>query len=389
MVVHLLVGALVEGDGIGNSVLAQYQMLGDLGYNCDIFVLYADDKLKSITRPITSLKADKDDLIIDHVGGYSFYARCVYKQPCRKVLCYHNITPPELVEGSMKNLCRKGLDQISKISGMYDFICGDSAFNLECLRELGEQRRGDVLPIPVDFPYKATEKTLAGGKLRFLFVGRYVENKRIEDLIRVFDYYHGNINSDSELSVIGNPSVSPSYTSQLQDMVKASSCAEAISLVGRVSDGELREYYKNSDVYLCMSEHEGFCIPLIEAMYNNLVVFAYDSAAVSDTMGEAGILLDTKDSEQVSKRINDVMSNKHLVMDILNKESLRSQFFSRENIRNMLANYMSKWASDEYERPANLSYERPRMNFRLFIMKISPTWIIPFLRRIKHAIASR
>ncbi len=389
MVIHLLVGALVEGDGIGNSVLAQYQMLGDLGYNCDIFVLYADDKLKSITRPITSLKADKDDLIIDHVGGYSFYARCVYKQPCRKVLCYHNITPPELVEGSMKNLCRKGLDQISKISGMYDFICGDSAFNLECLRELGEQRRGDVLPIPVKFPYKMIEKKYIPGKtLEFIFVGRMVQNKRIEDIVDVFVSYHNNFNKNSRLTLVGNTEVDRNYTELINQRIQNSNCSDSISLTGKVSDNELQQIFKRADMYLCMSEHEGFCIPLIEAMYNGLIVFAYDSATISDTLGGSGILLKTKEPDEVSEIINTTLQDENHVNDIIGKEIVRAQSFSIDNVEKELADLIAKWSSAEYKKRNDLLTSRPGLNLRLVIMMFMPG-LMPFLRKVKHAIVNK
>lgn len=386
MVIHLLVGALVEGDGIGNAVIAQYQMLTDLGYSCDIYVMYSDEKLKNLTKPITQLKADKDDLIIDHIGGYSFYAYCVDKQPCRKVLCYHNITPPELVEGSMKNLCQKGLDQISRISGMYDFICGDSAFNLLSLRKLGEKRDGLVIPIPVEFPYNAVKKD-NDSKQRFLFVGRYVENKKIEDLIIVFDYYHCNVNNNSELSIIGNPNVSPEYTSDLESLIKSSSSADSISLVGRVSDAMLWEYYASSDVYLCMSEHEGFCIPIVEAMHNRLIVFAFDSSAIGDTMGDAGVLLSSKDPKYVATLIDKVLKNAKLIEEIKEKEYSRSLFFSKDNVKMILSKAIKKWSSNNSVNPKK-DYIKPRISFRLIISVITPQFFHPLLRRIKRTLFS-
>ena len=386
MIIHLLVGAFVKGDGISNAVFSQFRILNELGYKCDIYALYSEGDFRDISNPIVSLKAAKDDLIIDHIGGYSFYAYLVDKQPCKKVLYYHNITPPEFVHSSMEKLCRKGLKQLSQISGMYDFICGVSAFNLECLKKLGEQREGVVLPIPVIFPLKTPERTFDGGKLRFLFVGRYVENKRIEDLIRVFDYYHSNVNSNSELSVVGNPSVSPSYTSLLQDLVESSSSAGSISLVESVSDAELRDYYNDSDVYLCMSEHEGFCIPIVEAMYNKLIVFAFDSSAVGDTMGGAGVLLQTKDPKQVAATIGSVLNDTKLVNDIREKEFRRASCFSKDNVKKVLSEMIVEWSSDNNEIDLKRNYKKPGISFRLLMVMITPQFLHPLLRRIKRTL---
>lgn len=388
MVIHLLVGDLFEGDGIGNAVISQYKMLINLGYKCDIYVINFDEKYKKLTKPIFRLKADKDDLIIDHIGGYSFYAYFVSKQPCRKVLCYHNITPPELVEGSMKKLCQKGLDQISEISGMYDFICGVSDFNLLSLKKLGERREGWVIPIPVNFPYSPEKKTNKKSEIKFLFVGRYIENKKIEDIIRIFDYYHKIFNCNSTLTIIGNPNVSPEYTKLLEKEKKLSSCPNSINLVGRVSNDCLNKHYQDSDVYLCMSEHEGFCIPIIEAMYNKLIVFAFDSSAISDTMGGAGVLLQTRNPEQVATKIDGILKNSEFADEIREKEYCRSLFFSEDNVTKILSNAIERWCSQTIDVDLKKHYIKPRISFRLIIAMITPQFLHPLLRRIKRALFS-
>jgi glycosyltransferase involved in cell wall biosynthesis len=272
---------------------------------------------------------------------------------------------------------------------MYDFICGDSAFNLECLRELGEQRRGDVLPIPVKFPYKMIEKKYIPGKtLEFIFVGRMVQNKRIEDIVDVFVSYHNNFNKNSRLTLVGNTEVDRNYTELINQRIQNSNCSDSISLTGKVSDNELQQIFKRADMYLCMSEHEGFCIPLIEAMYNGLIVFAYDSATISDTLGGSGILLKTKEPDEVSEIINTTLQDENHVNDIIGKEIVRAQSFSIDNVEKELADLIAKWSSAEYKKRNDLLTSRPGLNLRLVIMMFMPG-LMPFLRKVKHAIVNK
>lgn len=390
MVIHLLVGALEVGDGIGNSVLSQYNILRELGYECRIYASFCNENYKDIVLPITALKANADDLIIDHIGGYSSFYYCVSKQPCRKILLYHNITPPEYVTGSMKKLCEKGIRQVSQYAGMYDFLAADSQYNLRCLKELGIEREGDILPIPVEFEYASGRKKDHGeSRIRFLFVGRCVENKKIEDVIKCFAFYHNSFNAESELLIIGDTAVSPHYTSFIKEVINASSCSDCIILAGRVSDKKLQDSYMESDVFICMSEHEGFCIPVIEAMYNNLVVFAYDSTALGETMGGAGVLLKSKDPYHVAKIINEVLGNEKIVAELLEREAERVKYFSKENVMTLMAGCIGKWKSSDYIRPQNSNFVTPKRSLKALLVSLLPSRFLNCLRIIKRKINNR
>lgn len=355
MRIHFLVYHLAFADGIGRDVIFQKKTLEREGYICDIYSAGYDNDTENYRFDIAKLKCAQDDLIIDHVSGLIAYDDIVAAQSCRKVFLYHNITPPKYVSGGVRAFCEAGLKQIPELCKIYDFIVGDSQYNLDCLVELGINREGDVLPIPVEFPYERVEKKNGTNKpVDFLFVGRIVQNKKIEDIINTFAYYHKNYNNNSRLTLVGKMDVASDYVTTIKKTITESGCSSAIKLTGRVSDEQLQKIYRNSDVFLCMSEHEGFCIPLLEAMYNGLIVFAYNSTAVGETMGKAGVLLRDKNPKNVSVLINDVLNDKDRVQRIIEAENSRVKDFSYDTVIRRLNELVEKWTSPDYDRPEEI-----------------------------------
>ncbi len=344
---------LVEGDAVSNAVFEQKRMLERMGYFCEIFTWVCDPRVENRRQDVRILRCGSEDLIIDHISGYTPYVQIVVKQPCRKVFFYHNVTPVKYFPESSAHraFCEKGLEQIPDIIALYDFIAGVSAFNLRCLKEMGNCRVGDVLPLPVEFPYEKPGKREGARKsVDFLFVGRVVPNKRFEDIIDTFAVYHKKYNPDSRLTLVGNKDLMKEYTSLLESRIRENGLSGSIRLTGKVSDEELQKIYKSSDVFLCMSEHEGFCVPLVEAMYNGLAVFAYDACAVPETVAGAGIIFKDKSPENVAKLIFDTLQDesKREMLEELGKK--RAEDFAKDKIQAGLYNLMGKWLSPDYKR---------------------------------------
>lgn len=353
MKISLVLDCLDYGDGVSNDVLSQQKMFREMGYNCEIYTAIYEDQMKSKRKDIDLLLCGKDDLLIHHYCGYSKILPLVQKQICKKVMVYHNITPPEYVEGVVKQDCEAGLAQVAKLRSVYDAVAADSQFNLDCLIQLGmlEKGEGDVLPIPVEF----TGTNLAKKSIRkvngtrFLFVGRYVPNKKLEDILDVFSYYHDYIDRSATLQLVGNPNVMKSYTDMLHDKVAKLSCKDSIELAGKISDEELQRCYRDADVFLCMSEHEGFCIPLLEAMWHGVPVFAYDAGAVKETMGNAGIVFTDKTPASVSQLIRSVLSDPELTSEIYRRQIERVGAFSENKVSSRLKELLGKWTGSETE----------------------------------------
>jgi glycosyltransferase involved in cell wall biosynthesis len=140
-------------------------------------------------------------------------------------------------------------------------------------------------------------------------VGRIAPNKRIEDIIRAFYFYHHKLNRRSRLWLVGSDVDTEIYSFELRRLVSELSLRDAVTFVGPVADSELKAFFEGSHLYLCMSEHEGFCVPLIEAMYFGVPVIAYQAGAIAETVQSGGILIESKDPARVAELMHHVLTH--------------------------------------------------------------------------------
>ena len=202
-------------------------------------------------------------------------------------LIYHNITPPEYFVGVHRTLARqsfRGRRELRAYADRCDLALGDSEFNRQDLEALGFPRTA-VLPVVPDFSHLDREPNWLVARefdddwTNIVFVGRVIANKKIEDLIRFFHAYHTIFNPRSRLLIVGAQSGFERYLASLHQLV-ATLGASHVHFVGHVSDEELVAFYEIADLFLCASEHEGFCVPLVEAFYKQVPVLAYAATAV-------------------------------------------------------------------------------------------------------------
>ena len=147
------------------------------------------------------------------------------------------------------------------------------------------------------------------GRLNLLFVGRGVPHKKQDEAIETLRYYKDHINKEVRLILVGN--MKPSYGRKLHRLVERYGLQDDVVFTGSVSNEELCTWYQTADLLLCLSEHEGFCVPLVEAMIFDKPVFAYACAAVPETVGKAGVLLQDKRPDRVAAVIHETMTNEH------------------------------------------------------------------------------
>ncbi len=201
---------------------------------------------------------------------------------------------------------------------------GDSEFNRQDLELLGFKQTA-VLPVVPDLAHLDNPADwLVAGQFdddwtNILFVGRVIANKKIEDVIRCFHAYHTRFNPRSRLIIAGVFSVFERYFAALTHMVSDLGL-QHVHFAGHVSDAELIAYYELADLFLCCSEHEGFCVPLIEAFYKQIPVLAYAATAVPATMDGAGVLFDTKDPAYVAALMDGILSNPDLQDAIVDEQ---------------------------------------------------------------------
>ena len=319
--IHQVLATLGYGDAIGHEVLGIQRVLRAEGYESEIFVETADYRLEPITRDYRELVdvSHPDNLVLHHFSLGSKASRTAFALPDRMALIYHNITPPEYFVGVHRMLarqCFRGRRELRAYASRCDLALGDSEFNRQDLEKLGFPRTA-VLPVIPDFSNldRQPNRMMAGqfddDWTNVVFVGRVIANKRIEDLIRFFHAYRTIFNPRSRLLVVGAYSGYERYLSSLHQLTAALG-ADHVHFVGHVSDEELVAYYDVADLFLCASEHEGFCVPLVEAFYKQVPVLAYAATAVPDTMDGAGVLYDDKDPRSVAALMDAIVSNQTL-----------------------------------------------------------------------------
>jgi glycosyltransferase involved in cell wall biosynthesis len=316
--IHQVLATLGYGDAIGHEVLGIQRVLRAAGYESEIFVEAADHRLEAMTRDYRELIdfSDRDNLLLHHFSLASKASRTAFALPDRMALIYHNITPPDFFVGlhrSLSSECFRGRRELAAYAERCDLALGDSEFNRQDLEALGFKKTA-VLPVVPDFSHLDGEGNHTVADLfddtwtNILFVGRMVPNKKIEDVIRFFHAYHTFHNPRSRLLLLGAQGGFERYMAALHQLTATLGNAH-VHFVGQVSNEELVAFYEVADLFLCASEHEGFCVPLVEAFYKQIPVLAFAATAVPATMDGAGILYDDKDPLHVAALIDVVMSN--------------------------------------------------------------------------------
>jgi glycosyltransferase involved in cell wall biosynthesis len=345
--IHQVLATLGYGDAIGHEVLGIQRVLRQAGYQSEIFVETADYRLEPLTRDYRELidHSDAANLLLHHFSLGSKASRTAYALPDRMALIYHNITPPEYFVGVHRTLarqCFRGRRELQAYRDRCDLALGDSEFNRQDLESLGFPRTA-VLPVVPDFSHLDREADWLLAQdfddewTNVVFVGRVIANKKIEDLIRFFHTYHTFYNPRSRLLIVGAQSGFERYLASLHQLVAALG-AKHVHFIGHVSDAELVAFYECADLFLCASEHEGFCVPLVESFYKQVPVLAYAATAVPATMDGAGVLFDDKDPVHVATLMDTILSDAALQDRIVEGqlaavERLRTQDFAGTLLR--------------------------------------------------------
>lgn len=338
MRVHQIVPRLDAGDAVSNQALCIHKLLTEWGFESRIFANGMDEFGKtyaSYDHHYREFMGNKDDLVIFHLAIYCGSYQMFLESRNRKVVIYHNITPPQFYERfypEAAHLCRLGQGLLPQLTAC-DLALGDSDFNRREMVAAGfaEEKTG-VLPInpPLERLDGVEEdeaflRQLDDGKVNLLFVGRVVPNKRVEDIIKLFYCYHRGINARSRLIVAG--SLLNTYYSALLSMAQRMGIQDRVHFLGKISDSRLKSCYLGSHYYVSMSEHEGFCVPLLEAFHFDLPVLAYAAGAVPETMGDAGVIFYEKDYALLAELLDRMERDRFMRERLLESQRLRLEDF--------------------------------------------------------------
>jgi glycosyltransferase involved in cell wall biosynthesis len=349
--IHQVLATLGYGDAIGHEVLGIQRVLRAAGHESEIFVETADPRLEPLTRDYRELvdHSHPDNLLLHHFSLGSKASRTAFALPDRMALIYHNITPPEYFVGVHRTLarqCFRGRRELRAYADRCDLAMGDSEFNRQDLEMLGFPRTA-VLPVVPDFSHLDRQPNwLLAGQFdddwtNILFVGRVIANKKIEDVIRFFDAYHTMFNPRSRLLIVGAQSGFERYLASLHQLVAELELPH-VHFVGHVSDEELVAFYEAADLFLCASEHEGFCVPLVEAFYMQVPVLAFAATAVPATMDGAGVLFEEKDPMHVAALMDAIVSNVELQDAIVDGQMAAADRLRSKDFAGTLRGFVSQ-----------------------------------------------
>ena len=344
------------GDAVGNETVALKKMLQEAGYNTEIYYLNGiDSRLpKNTAKPISKMKVNKDDILLYHMATGTDLNYMLEKYDCHKIIRYHNITPPEFFKGindSAFTGCAEGYRGVKYLADKMDYILADSSYNLGDLKRMGYSCDGEVIPILLDFedykkkPNEAIVQKYQDGYTNFLFTGRVVPNKRPEDVIRAFYCYKKYINEKSRLFLVGNYTGMEKYYNRLQAYIKELGLSDVI-FSGHIKFDEILAYYSIADAFVCMSEHEGFCVPLLESMSFDVPIIAYNSSAIGETLGGSGILLEDKDPKYVAEWMNKLVTDQELRETVIANERERLAYFQYENMKKLFLDCFARLSAD-------------------------------------------
>lgn len=351
--IHQVILNYFAGDGVGNCLKSLSGLLDRLEYENDIWAVNTTEqdcgKVK-IFSPILLKNMSEDDIIIYHFSTGCDLNDIISEFPCKKILLYQNVTPARFFKGICYDAyinCLIGEGDARETVGKYDFCITPSEYSKKELIRMG-WNRNKIVVIPV-FDVKDTQcavnqnivdKYSDSKSTIFLFTGRLVPNKKIEDILYCFEYYKKYCDTTAKLFLVGGV-LFDNYYHSLTEYVSRKNIDD-VFFTGRVSQEDLEAYYQIADFYISMSEHEGFCLPILEAMQKGVVVVAYKSTAVPDTMSGNGVLLTTKKPAKVCAKIMKLRSNKNEYESIIQKQKEHVKQFNLEKHSNDVCDVVKK-----------------------------------------------
>ncbi len=337
-------GHLVYGDAVSNDARAKWEFLREQGVPGGLYAAVRDAHFQAIAQPLAAHRPTADELIVFHYSGWSEAAEYLLGLPnARLLLVWHNITPPEWFAGlnpEAERDTRVGRERLADFLPATAYAVADSEYSRLELAAAGFADTATV-PILVDpdrfaAGVRAAPPRPPDDEARVLVVGRLAPNKRVEDALALFRHYHLRINPRSRLVVLGPPIEGP-YPAWLRGLPRRMGIAPAVEFTGHVADADVARAYAWADAYVTMSEHEGFCVPVVEAMAAGVPVLAFESTAVPYALGDAGVLMRRKDPAVGAELLDQLVRDTPLRRRLVAKGRARAQELAPRHTRERFA----------------------------------------------------
>ena len=355
MRIDQILPAFTGGDAISNYAVELRKLFRNWGFRSEIFVPASNfaESTSQICRPLSkhSRLSSSENIIIYHFSIGDLTADYFQKARGVKIIIYHNITPAHyfsIVKPEMAIALKQGRQKLIELAKITELALGVSEYNRKELDEAGFRRTG-VIPLTIDWsgmdgePDQSLINKYSGKGEIILFVGRVVPNKKIEDLLKAF-FHFKLIKPEAHLILLGNYRDTPDYYEFLQRIIRGLSLRDVI-FTGHTTHDELLAYYQLADLFLCLSEHEGFCLPLMEAMHFGIPVLAYAAAAIPDTLGNSGVLIREKNFPAIAEMAAILCDEQDLRKKIIRGQYNRLEEFKSFPLEEELKRLLSPWMS--------------------------------------------
>ncbi len=317
--VHQVIPVLAPHDAVGNHTLQVRDALRGAGFESEVFAEVRLGHQRGVGQSIEDYPAERAaDLLIDQSSTGSTMVDWLLRRPEPLAVNYHNITPASFFEAwddQGASSMRRARVQLGSLARRSRLALADSPFNAAELTDLG-YAPVVVSPLLLDLDARlaAPDPAVADHLARtrrgtsWLFVGRLAPNKCQHDLIAAFAAYRSAYDGGARLTLVGSEAA-PAYSDALFGLVDDLGLHGAVTFAGSVSDAELAAYYDDADAFVCLSQHEGFCVPLLEAMRHDVPVVALAAAAVPDTVGTAAVLLEASTPAVVAATVHQLLGD--------------------------------------------------------------------------------
>ncbi len=352
--IHQITATVSFGDAISNEIFAIKRILDNMGIQNQIYAENIDPRVKKYVKKYNSYKGNKDDILINHFGiGSAVNDYVAGLKNKIKIIRYHNITPHKFFDaynGVTSKLCKLGREQLRKSKDAYKYSLAVSEYNKKELLEFG-YKNISVIPIIIaikDYernPDDTIVKKYSDDNKNIIFVGRVSPNKKQEDVIKAFYHYKKHFNNKSRLFIVGSYDGMEIYYKQLVRLIKSLEL-EDVFFTGHTSFESILAYYSVADLFLCMSEHEGFCVPLVESMFFKVPILAYNSSAISDTLSGSSILINEKNYKYIACMMDYLLEDMNLKDKIIDKQVRRLEELRPEKIGLEFQKYINKIIGD-------------------------------------------
>lgn len=316
-----IIPSIVEHDAVSNHTFEAQRLLREMGFASEIYARIIGPGCDGRVRSLAELPIDADHRWLLYQSSIGSPAAEVFARGRgHKLLDYHNITPAHLVERWIPPLgeeARLGRAQLAKLAPLVGSAFADSAFNASELDGAGYAHTS-VVPVLVESgnfghrPDPALTARLSaarsGGGSDWLFVGQIAPHKAQHDVVKAFACYLRAYDHKARLHLVGRE-MGAAYRDAVRRLVELLGIGDSVDMPGAVPTASLAAYYDTADVFVCCSDHEGFCAPLVEAMHWGVPVVAYGAAAVPETVGTGGVVLPTKDPAVVAAAVHELLTD--------------------------------------------------------------------------------